>query len=153
MKFILIFVLSMLFSIVSSSQLIGWSFDQVVRLKGSNYKLEKTKTDDGEDIYFVKYEFKTYLNGREMILMDIRETYAFKNSNNKVYSVFFLGAKKESELIEIIEKNNRFKIIDKGKKQEDFEWLDEANNIIYILSIMNDVGNGYKRVSYLQWLQ
>lgn len=149
MKYFFTAILILFFNTHSFSQLIGWSFDQVVRLKGSNYEMIKTKTDAGVDIYFLKYKLQNYINGSEDAY-GIRESFGFKKSDNKVYNYFFVGAKKENEITEMIENNNKkFKIIDKGKDQKDFEWADEANNIVYTLSIMTDVGNGYKLVNYI----
>jgi len=62
----------------------------------------------------------------------------------------YYGAKKESDILAIIESNNqKFKVIDKGKMQSSFIWHDETTNAIYQLEITFSIGNGdYKRINY-----
>jgi len=131
------------------SQLIGWTFDQVVKLKGTEYELKNSTTNTGTKIYFVSYEKKLYIDGPKE-LANYKETFVFKKSSNVVYSYQFLGSKKETDVTALIESNNqKFKVIDKGGKQKDFEWHDEKSNTVYILTLMSDVGNEYKYIAYI----
>ncbi len=122
-----------LFSINSaSSQLLGWSFDDVIKLKGKDYKSGPSK----ESYYFVRYEIKTSIvNGKEYTVGS-GETYIFDSITNKVCTYNLIGLKRESDIIEIIEKNNsKFKKIDMGSKLNFYKWVDLQNNIEYNLSI------------------
>lgn len=149
MKLILTCIFAILFKSITFSQFFGWSFDQVVRLKGSNYEMTSSRNDKNEDIYSIKYKYQNYVNGKDDGF-GIIERYIFKRSDNKVFSFSFIGQKKENEIIEIIETNNKkYKVIDKGKDQEAFEWLDEENSVLYILNFIGIYTSGYKAVSYL----
>jgi hypothetical protein len=58
--------------------------------------------------------------------------------------------KKENEVTEIIEKNNRnLKAIDKGQNQESFQWVDLTANVSYLLSADEVSIKGYYFVSYM----
>lgn len=122
-----------LFSINSaSSQLLGWSFDEVIRLKGKDYKTGPSK----EGSYFVSYEVKTSIVSGKEYPVGSSETYLFNRITNKVWKYTFAGLKGESDIVEIIEKNNsKFKKIDMGSKQNSFQWIDVQNNVEYTLSI------------------
>jgi hypothetical protein len=128
-----------LFSITSaSSQLLGWSFNEVIRLKGKDYKSGPSK----EGSYFVSYEVRTSIvNGKEYPVGS-GETYLFDSITNKVWRYMLVGLKSESDIVEIIEKNNsKFKKIDMGSKQNFFQWIDLQNNVEYTLSIEMQLGD------------
>ena len=142
---LIITCIALMISLSSQSQLIGWSFDQVVKFKGDNYKL--TNEDDAR--YYIEYRKELYIDGPKE-LTHYTEMFIFRKAANKVYAYMFLGAKKETDIANIIETNNQnFKVIDKGKKQTSFEWHDEKTNTVYVLSLMTDIGTGdYKSISY-----
>lgn len=125
-------IISLFLITSASSQLLGWSFNEVIRLKGKDYKSGPSK----EGSYFVSYEVKTSIvNGKEY-LVGSGETYLFDSITNKVWKYMFVGLKSESDIVEIIEKNNsKFKKIDIGSKQNFFQWIDLQNNAEYTLSI------------------
>src|SRR5450432_2464910 len=111
MKF---FITAITFMISSScfSQLIGWTFDQVVKLKGTDYKLKSSTTNTGTEIYFVSYDKKLYIDGPKE-LANYSETFVFKKPSNIVYLYHFSGSKKETDVTALIESNNeKFKVID-----------------------------------------
>lgn len=122
-----------LFSINSvSSQLLGWSFDDVIKLKGKEYKTGPSK----EGSYFVSYEVKTSIVDGKEYPVGSGETFLFDSVTNKVWRYVLVGLKSESDIVEIIEKNNsKFKKIDLGSKQNFFQWIDIQNNIEYNLNI------------------
>lgn len=131
---IFLLVIISLFSIYSAkSQLLGWTFDEVIRLKGKDYKIGPSKKGS----YFVSYEIKTSIvNGKERSIGS-GETYLFDSITNKVWRYGFSGLKRESDIVEIIERNNaKFKIIDMGSKQNFYQWIDIQSKAEYTLSIM-----------------
>lgn len=146
---LIITCIALMLSPSSFSQLIGWNYDQVVKLKGTNYELKNTTTEGGTQIYFLKYYKKLNIDGPEM-LGEYTETFVFRKSTNEVYSYLFLGSKKETDVVALIENNNnKYKVIDKGNKQENFEWHDEKSNTVFILNLMSNVGNEYKYIKYI----
>lgn len=84
------------------TQQLGWSFDDVVRLKGKYYEIGPSK----EGSYFVGYKVeKSIVNGKEYPVGS-NETYLFDSTTNKVWRYVFTGLKRESDIVDIIEKNN-----------------------------------------------
>ena len=143
MKFI-IFCITLLISAPSYSQLIGWTFEQVVKFKGTDYILAQ----DTDEMYSLEYKREVSTDGPQY-MSHFSEFFSFYKSSNKVFKYLFMGAKKEIDIESIIEKNNqKFKVIDKGKKQPDFQWFDETNNTIYQLSITTSIGSNHKYISY-----
>lgn len=140
--------IALIISLSSFSQLVGWSFDQVVKLKGTDYKYEIEGTDEefGER-YSITYKKEFYIDGKYARATEI---FSFRKSSNIVFKYLFMGAKKETDILSIIENNNqKFKVIDKGNKQPDFIWHDEKANVNYQLSVMSSIGNGeYKYINY-----
>jgi hypothetical protein len=131
-KIFTLLIVSLLSINSASSQLLGWTFDEVIRLKGKDYKTGPSK----EGSYFVSYEAKTSIvNGKEYPVGS-GETYLLKTITNKVWRYVLVGLKSEGDIIEIIEKNNsRFKKVDMGSKQTFYQWIDVQNNTEYTLSI------------------
>lgn len=149
MKFI-ITCIALLISLNSFSQLMGWTLEQVVKLKGADYKYAFEGTDEEYgDRYNISYKKKYYIEGNTQFNYS-EEIFSFRKSSNVVFKYMYYGAKKESDILAIIESNNqKFKVIDKGKMQSDFIWHDEKTGAIYQLEITFSIGNGdYKRINY-----
>jgi hypothetical protein len=131
-KIYLLFILCVFFYNSGYAQQLGWSFDDVVRLKGEYYKIGPSK----EGSYFVSYNVeKSIVNGKEYPVGS-NETYLFDLTTNKVWRYVFLGVKREVDIVDIIEKNNtKYKKIDMGSKQNFYQWIDINNNVEYNLNI------------------
>ena len=97
-KFCLLSLISILLIEVAYSQQLGWTFNDIVKLKGNNF--ERSNID--ANVYNISYEKKIMENGKEFI--DFTEIYYFNSSTNKVYRYMSIGNKSESEIVEIIEK-------------------------------------------------
>lgn len=139
-KFCLLSLISILFIKVAYSQQLGWTFNEVVKFKGNNY--ERKNID--ANAYNISYDKKILENGKEVI--DFTEVYTFNSTTNKVYKYMSIGNKSESEIAEIIEKNNsKFKKIDMGPKQKGFQWIDTENNAEYNLSLFPELNLGEKK--------
>ena len=114
------------------TQQLGWTFDEVVRLKGKDY----TKGTPQDGSYTITYSVeKAIINGQEYPVGS-KEVYRFNSITNKVQRYTLIGMKRESDVIDIIEKNNsKFKKVDMGSKQNFYQWIDIQNNAEYNLSI------------------
>jgi len=139
-KFCLLSLISILLIEVAYSQQLGWTFNDIVKLKGNNF--ERSNID--ANVYNISYEKKIMENGKEFI--DFTEIYYFNSATNKVYRYMSIGNKSESEIVEIIEKNNsKFKKVDMGLKQKGFQWIDTENNAEYNLSLFPELNLGEKK--------
>ena len=118
------------------SQQLGWTFDEVVRLKGKDYKIGQLK----EGTYTLNYEVKTSLVNGQEYPVGYGEVYRINANTSKVLRYTFVGLKRESDIVEIIEKNNsKFKKVDMGSKQNFYQWIDIQNNAEYTLSIQTQL--------------
>jgi hypothetical protein len=134
MKLIYLFLIPALLNFYNKAftQQLGWTFDEVVRLKGNGF----TKDPPQSDSYTIQYSIeKSILNGKEYPVGS-DEIYRFNLITNKVIRYSLIGVKREVEIIEIIEKNNsKFKKVDLGSKQNFYQWIDIQNSAEYTLSI------------------
>ena len=144
-KIFLLFLISINCNNSANSQQLGWSFDEIVRLKGKNYKFQ----DPIAGKYSIIYETSiTIINGRE-VPVGFGEVYLFDSTTNMVRRYFAIGYKRETDIVEIIEKNNsKFKKVDFGAKQNFYQWIDPQNSAEYNLTIHLQEGD-YKFISYL----
>lgn len=128
---ILLTALFILFKTPFAQQL-GWTFDDIVKLKGKEY----TKGTPQDGSYTITYSIeKSIVNGKEYPVGS-KEIFRFNSITNKVQRYTLLGIKRESDIIDIIEKNNsKFKKVDIGSKQNFYQWIDIQNNAEYTLSI------------------
>lgn len=115
------------------AQLIGWSLSEVIKLKGNNYELGTTT---------IKYEDeKSLVNGKEA-KVGYSEIYHFDSITNLVYKFIGIGLKRESEIIEIIEKNNsKYQKVVLRERANFYQWVDLKNSIEITLSIMMQYGD------------
>jgi hypothetical protein len=134
MKIKCLILLTALFIFIKTlfAQQLGWTFDDLVKLKGKEY----TKGTPQEGSYTITYSVeKSIVNGKEYPVGS-KEVFRFNSITNKVQRYTLLGIKRESDIIDIIEKNNsKFKKVDIGSKQNFYQWIDIQNNAEYTLSI------------------
>jgi len=145
-KFCLLTLISIFFIDVAYSQQLGWTFNEIIKLKGKNY--EQTNNNDGYTLSYENYGKMIMDDGKKV--SDLTEVYSFISTTNKVYKYISIGWKTESEIVEIIEKNNsKFKKVDMGSKQKGFQWIDTENNAEYNLSLFPEMNLGeYKSILY-----
>lgn len=143
MKFFFLLILSCFWVKSVSSQQLGWAIRDVIRLKGENYQRKPGKGS----FYVIQYGEKMNINEQNPSGYD--EFYTVDSTSNKVIRYVFLGIKSESDVVEIIERNNsKLRKVDLGSKQNYYQWINLENNAEYTLKIEMEM-DGKKYIFYM----